>query len=48
MSKDFKEFEGFFLKRIKTNRNPAAKSMRYQTIASAVVIKAPKTAVNPK
>jgi hypothetical protein len=47
VKKDFKEFEGF-LKEDKKNKNPAAKSMRYQTIASAVmVIKAPKTA-NPK
>jgi hypothetical protein len=50
VKKDFKGIRKvFFLKRIKTNRNPAAKSMRYQTIASAVmVIKAPKTAVNPQ
>jgi hypothetical protein len=36
VKKDFKEFEGF--KEDKTNRNPAAKSMRYQTIASAVMV----------
>jgi hypothetical protein len=45
--KTLKNSKGF-LKEDKKTRNPA-KSIRYQTIASAVmVIKAPKTAVNPK
>jgi hypothetical protein len=47
VKKTLKNSKGF-LKRIK-NKNPAAKSIRYQTIASAVmVIKAPKTAVKPQ
>jgi hypothetical protein len=43
------EFGRVFLKRIKTNKNTVVKSMRYQTMASAViVIKAPKIAVKPQ
>ena len=39
----------FFLNRMKTDKNTAAKSMRYHTIASAVmVIKAPRMAVKPQ
>ncbi len=39
----------FFFESIKSNKNPLARSIRYQTKASAAIeIKAPNTAVNPQ